>query len=522
MLLSRQQLVAGPTHTLNGLSTHTPLPIGVNLIRKDSRSTAAKPRLHNVAPGAASSGDSSPLENKLAAQKWIDNWRSRQKLSPLNQRKLPSAAQPSEPSSGAKASQNELASYLQMWAGLGVMYVADVAIKIALDSAGIKFPGPLVGMACVVVALLAVGNQAAEKALAWFGPSLQWIAKWLPLFYVASLVTLPLNLSGIAGDQLGKIVIILSVGMVGTLLFTAQAAVSIRSIVKTENKEVGKASPASPLLPSHWIAWGAILVTSLAATLAAPSTLGAQMALPFNLAATILGFLLGSAMPKGVQAVLHPVVMCALVANAGAAVHGSIMNVSYETAQKVYYSKSAEAMGAGDLLMSFLGVVIISMGFRIYQQRETMKRHAPEILGATLLSSLFSFFSTALAAKALGLQADLARACVPRSVTVALALPISAQLDAPAAITAAVVLTQGMLGANFGPSLMSALGYKDTIARGLAAAATAGGLGTASLTSKEPEALPFCALSYSMVGVISTFLATIPAVRSALITIIQG
>lgn len=38
--------------------------------------------------------------------------------------------------------------------------------------------------------------------------------------------------------------------------------------------------------------------------------------------------------------------------------------------------------------------------------------------------------------------ADLARACIPRSVTVALALPISAQLDAPAAITAAVVLTQ--------------------------------------------------------------------------------
>jgi len=67
--------------------------------------------------------------------------------------------------------------------------------------------------------------------------------------------------------------------------------------------------------------------------------------------------------------------------------------------------QSAAAMGAGDLLMSFLGVVIISMGFRIYQERETMRRHAPEILGATLLSSVFSFFSTAMAAKGLGLQA---------------------------------------------------------------------------------------------------------------------
>jgi hypothetical protein len=40
------------------------------------------------------------------------------------------------------------------------------------------------------------------------------------------------------------------------------------------------------------------------------------------------------------------------------------------------------------------------------------------------------------------------------------------------------------------------------------------------LTSKEPEALPFCALSYSMVGILSTFLATIPFVRAALIGIV--
>jgi hypothetical protein len=51
----------------------------------------------------------------------------------------------------------------------------------------------------VVAVLLAVGDGPANKVLAWFGPCLSWIAKWLPLFYVASLVTLPLNLSGIAG-----------------------------------------------------------------------------------------------------------------------------------------------------------------------------------------------------------------------------------------------------------------------------------------------------------------------------------
>jgi hypothetical protein len=54
--------------------------------------------------------------------------------------------------------------------------------------------------------------------------------------------------------------------------------------------------------------------------------------------------------------------------------------------------------------MALLGVVIISFGFRVYTQRDTMKRHAPEIFGATILSALFSLFSTAFAAKAIGLS----------------------------------------------------------------------------------------------------------------------
>ena len=60
-------------------------------------------------------------------------------------------------------------------------------------------------------------------------------------------------------------------------------------------------------------------------------------------------------------------------------------------------------MGAGDLLMSFLGVVILSFGFRIFSQRRLMSRHAPEILGATTLSAAVSLFFTAFAARAMGL-----------------------------------------------------------------------------------------------------------------------
>lgn len=52
-------------------------------------------------------------------------------------------------------------------------------------------------------------------------------------------------------------------------------------------------------------------------------------------------------------------------------------------------------------------------------------------------------------------MADLARALVPRSITVALALPIAAQLGAPAPIVAAGVCLTGLLGANFAQSLLN-------------------------------------------------------------------
>jgi len=60
-------------------------------------------------------------------------------------------------------------------------------------------------------------------------------------------------------------------------------------------------------------------------------------------------------------------------------------------------------MGGGDILMSFLGVVILSFGFRIFGQRRLMARHAPEIFGSTIISSAFSLFATAAFARLLGL-----------------------------------------------------------------------------------------------------------------------
>lgn len=46
------------------------------------------------------------------------------------------------------------------------------------------------------------------------------------------------------------------------------------------------------------------------------------------------------------------------------------------------------------------------------------------------------------------------------------------------------------------------------------------GLGTAALSAKEPEALPFCAIAYALTGIFGSILCSIPAVRQSLLAVI--
>jgi hypothetical protein len=91
--------------------------------------------------------------------------------------------------------------WLQLWATLGSLYVLDLGIKSVLTQYAIKFPSALVGMFGVFGLLCAVGDGTANKILAFYSPALNWIARWLPIFYVPALVTLPLALQGIPGRR---------------------------------------------------------------------------------------------------------------------------------------------------------------------------------------------------------------------------------------------------------------------------------------------------------------------------------
>nr|CAB3495136.1 unnamed protein product [Digitaria exilis] len=320
---------------------------------------------------------------------------------------------------------------------LGIVLAADKFLKQAFVAASIKFPSALFGMFCVFSGLVILDTfvpALAKGFMDFFEPATMFIQRWLPLFYVPSLVVLPL---------------------------------AVRDVPAASGLKI-------------------FAITSLGTT--------AKTCLPFLLAATVLGYMVGSGLPAGVRKVLHPIISCALSADLAAVAYGYLSGSGLDAVLGDYLTKAPSNPGAGDVLMGFLGSVIISFAFSMFKQRKLVKRHAAEI-----------FTSIAIASTC---------------ITVALALSIVSFFEGVnSSLTAAVVVLTGLIGANFVQAAMDKLGLSDPIARGIGTASSAHGLGTAALSAKEPEALPFCAIAYGLTGIFGSLICSVPAVRQSLIFI---
>ncbi|KAI3978330.1 hypothetical protein MKX01_013128 [Papaver californicum] len=415
---------------------------------------------------------------------------------------------------------------LHLAVSLGTILAMDKFLKQAFVAASIKFPSALFGMFCVfsVLTILDVTvPSVASNLVSFFAPANLFIQRWLPLFYVPSLVVLPLAVKDIPAASGLKICFIIVVGWLASLAVAGYTAIAVRNLVKTEMVDAEPMQKPSPFSSFEVWTWTAIFVSSFAVAYVNPIALGtsALTCLPFLLAATVLGYMVGTGLPSAVKIVLHPIISCTLSALLAAFSYGYLSGSGLDVVLGYYLTKASSNPGAGDILMGFLGSVIISFAFSMFKQRKLVKRHAAEIFTSVIISTIFSLYSTALIGRVISLEPTLTLSILPRCITVALALSIVSLFDgANASLTAATVVVTGLVGANFVQVMLDKLKLKDPIARGIATASSAHGLGTAALSAKEPEALPFCAIAYALTGIFGSLICSVPMVRKSLLFIV--
>jgi len=244
----------------------------------------------------------------------------------------------------------------------------------------------------------------------------------------------------------------------------------------------------------------------------------------FMLFTTLSTFVFGARLPKSFTKLVHPLVTCTSLTWLGAKIMGILTNNSFFSVLRSYKAGTLcpVHLGAGDLLLFMLGPAVVALACQMYNRKKLIKENIAEIGTAVAVSSLGGLFGTAAMVRSLGIKNPTLRLCLlSRNITSPLAMAIAGILGADVSLAVSMVVLTGLIGANFGASILNAAGINDAVARGMGIGAAAHGLGTAAFANEE-DAFPFAAISMALTASAVTMLVSVPVIKNLVVKTALG
>lgn len=412
-------------------------------------------------------------------------------------------------------------------------FAINEAVKLLFSKYAITFPSSLAGCGALLAAFLILpsGSQLYDQ----FAPGAQVLAKWLPVFFVPSLILLPLRGGVGSAMELLKVTGVIIGGLLFSLYSTAFSVLAVRkftgntpkepsteeeieSVVKTD---IAVAPPPKPFSESTMFTLRSVACLSVVLTVItrrAGLDVAGDLARVFMISTTLASFTFGACLPKKFTKVVHPLVTCTTLSWSIFAILGKLTATSFRSTLEEF----AFPAGAGPVLLGFLGPSVVSFACQIFDKRKLIKENISEVIAAILVSSFGGIFGTAAAVRLLGIgKASLRLSLLSRNITSPLAMAIAGILGADASFAVSMVVVTGVFGANFGASLLNFAGIKDAVARGLGIGAAAHGLGTAAFAN-EKDAFPFAAIAMALTASACTILVSVPSVKNVILKLALG
>jgi predicted murein hydrolase (TIGR00659 family) len=156
-----------------------------------------------------------------------------------------------------------------------------------------------------------------------------------------------------------------------------------------------------------------------------------------------------------------------------------------------------------------LGPTTVAIALPLFKNWPIVRRKALPMLAALLAGTTTAIVSALAVAATLGVPRPVLIALAPKSVTAAVAMGISEGLGGEPALTAALVIFTGILGAVMVTPLMNAMGVRDYAARGFAVGLAAHGIGTARAFAVDPVAGTFAGIAMGLNAVLSSIFVPI-------------
>ena len=126
----------------------------------------------------------------------------------------------------------------------------------------------------------------------------------------------------------------------------------------------------------------------------------------------------------------------------------------------------------------FLAPATAVLAVKIYEQFKLLRENWLPLLAGAAVGSAVSILCVTLMCRMFFLDEVLLASLLPKSVTTAIAVPLSEQNGGIASITVAALIFTGILGAVFAPALIRLFRIKDPVEAGIAIGTSSHALGT--------------------------------------------
>ena len=161
----------------------------------------------------------------------------------------------------------------------------------------------------------------------------------------------------------------------------------------------------------------------------------------------------------------------------------------------VEYRKSTEIMNI------LLGPATVALAVPLYLNLRRIRQLFWPTFTTLVIGGVFATGICLLLGWWFGAEHMILMTLAPKSVTSPIAMLVAEQIGGVAALAAVFVLITGVIGAIFGPALLTRLGVGSPEARGMALGLTAHAVGTSVALQESEECGAFAALAMSLMGV---------------------
>ena len=151
----------------------------------------------------------------------------------------------------------------------------------------------------------------------------------------------------------------------------------------------------------------------------------------------------------------------------------------------------------------------VALAIPLYEKLDLLKKNASAIIAGIAVGTLVSLGSALVLALAMDLTKEQYITLLPKSVTTAISMDVSAELGGIVALTGAIVIVTGIVGALVAETVCKVFHITDPIAKGVGLGTAAHAVGTSKALQMGEVEGAMSGLSIAVAGVLTAVLCPV-------------